>query len=73
MNPAERLGSILEHRAIWAMRTFYAPIPVVCFTESTWEGLEYMIGHAGFAPWGMGFHRETVFERRGACIPSARR
>lgn len=68
MSAAERLESILVNQAVWAMRTFYAPVPVVCFTESTTEGLEYMISSAGFEPWGIVFHREVVFERGGGPV-----
>ncbi|MEX2251454.1 MAG: hypothetical protein WD895_05195 [Acidimicrobiia bacterium] len=63
-----RLEGILQERAIWAMTTFYAPVPTVCFTESTRPGLEYMIGEAGFEPWGIVFHRETVFDQGGGPV-----
>lgn len=50
------------------MRTFFAQVPVVCFTESTQRGLEYMIGEAGFEPRGIVFHREAVFAQGGGPV-----
>ena len=68
MSAEDRLKSILQDRTVWAMKTFYAILPVVCFTESTKSGLEYMIAGAGFEPWGIVFHRETVFEQGGGPV-----
>lgn len=67
-SPSERLESVLRGRTLTAFRTFYAPVPVVCFTESTLRGLEYMIGQAQFSPWGLVFHRQTVYERGGGPV-----
>ena len=68
MSAKDRLESILSESRIRAMRTFFAQVPVVCFTESTQRGLEYMIGEAGFEPWGIVFHREAVFAQGGGPV-----
>jgi hypothetical protein len=68
LSAQERLERILKNQTVLAMETFYAPVPVVCFTESTPSGIEYMIGDAGFEPWGIVFHREHVFEEGGGPV-----
>lgn len=57
----ERLQQVLKQQKILAMKTFYAEIPVVCFTESTRAGLNYLFSNAGYKPWGIVFERETIY------------
>lgn len=45
---------------------------MVCFTESTQAGLDYLISERGFAPWGIVFRKETIWDRGGSPVWYAR-
>jgi hypothetical protein len=66
--PSARLESILRETTVRCFTTFFAVTPVVCFTESTVAGLEYLIADAGFQPWGIVFHRQLVFDHGGGPV-----
>ncbi|MCU1428405.1 MAG: hypothetical protein JWL83_2405 [Actinomycetia bacterium] len=62
----ERLRQICIERRMRASKTFYAPSPVVCFMECTVAGLAYLIRSGRYAPWGIVFDKQSVWDRGGA-------
>jgi hypothetical protein len=68
MTPAQRLESILTEGRIRSRAVFGSSSPVICFTESTPAGLEYMINRKGYAPWGIVFTKEFVYRKRGGPV-----
>jgi hypothetical protein len=65
MSPPERLTSILWDGHLRVFVTDSGGDPVVCFTESTWRGLDYVIGERSRAPWGVIFERQSVYDAGG--------
>ncbi|MEY9912821.1 hypothetical protein ABIA35_009088 [Catenulispora sp. MAP12-49] len=68
LSPKERLDSILTTGELWPSVTYSGGLPAVCFTESTFAGLEYLIGEQGFQPWGLVLDRQWVFDQGGAPV-----
>lgn len=68
MTAEARVASILRLERINASRPFGAAQDVVCLTESTPAGLAYLIGERGYAPWGLVFSKELVFNAGGAPV-----
>ena len=66
LDPRGRLASILEARTIVGSRPYGAPTPVVCFTESTPQGLEFLVGELGYEPWGIMFKKDFVWAKGAA-------
>lgn len=63
LDPRGRLASILEARTIVGSRPYGAPSPVVCFTESTPQGLEFLVSELRYAPWGIMFKKDSVWAK----------
>jgi hypothetical protein len=59
---------ILEERSIRAYTTFFAPSPVVCFTESTPTGPRYFFEEVGYEPWGIVFSKQRVYDAGGGPV-----
>jgi hypothetical protein len=61
----ERLLRILVDGRIRGFATFGSSGPVVCFTESTKAAVTTLIREGRYAPCGIGFSKQFVFERGG--------
>ena len=68
LSAQERLESILQHRLIRSSRPYGVPEPVVCFTESTENGIAYLIDNKGYEPWGIVFHKEVAYAKGAAPV-----
>lgn len=64
--PEQRLESILRSGCIEGFPPYGAPKPMVSFTETTPEGLSYLFASAGYAPWGVVFSKQVVYDAGGA-------
>jgi hypothetical protein len=67
LDAPSRLAAIAETGEIRAFDTF-CPVPFVSFTESTKAGVEFMVRDRGYAPWGIVFRKEFVWERDGGPV-----
>jgi hypothetical protein len=67
LNSAERLERILRERRLMAFQVFHGldGEPVVCFTEATQAGLEQLVQVNRYHAWGIGFHKDWVFQQGG--------
>lgn len=72
MTAAQRLENILWSGQLQAFVTFSGGAPAVCLTESRLPGVEFLIGQRGFAPWGLVFLRQGVFNAGGGPVWYAR-
>lgn len=72
MSPPERLAAILWDAELRAFVTLSGADPAVCFTESTWRGLDFMIRERPHQPWGLMFDRRSVYDAGGGPIWHAR-
>ncbi len=68
LSPEDRLWAILLHHAIRGFATFGALSPVSCFTESTKAAVARLVGDRRYAPWGIGFTKQFVFDNNGAPV-----
>jgi len=67
--PEERLASIVQDHHIAASDTFSrCSRRYVSFTEVTFESLNHVFSRASYAPWGIVFRKDLVFERGGAPV-----
>ncbi|MBV8541706.1 MAG: hypothetical protein JO063_06560 [Pseudonocardiales bacterium] len=72
MSPTERLTSILWDGHLRAFVTDSGGDPAVCFTESTWRGLDFVMRERPHQPWGLMFDRQSVYDAGGGPIWHAR-
>lgn len=63
--PLQRLGHILIDQAIAAFPMFQTPDPVACFTECTRPAISKLIAERSYAPIGITFRKNTLFQRGG--------
>ena len=63
--PEERLRRILYEGRIRSFTTFGSGAPIVGFTESTQPAVTKLIAEARYAPFGIGFSKQVVFDRNG--------
>jgi hypothetical protein len=61
----ERLLHILVDGVVHGFETFGADAPVVCLTESTKAAMRQLIQEGRYAPCGVGFSKQLVFDRGG--------
>jgi hypothetical protein len=73
LSAQERLESILWNQALWAFVTYSGGHPAVNFTESTMDGLRFLIRDRRYQPWGLMFDRQSVYDAGGAPVWHARR
>lgn len=66
LDPRGRLSSILESRRIVGSRPYGSPSPVVCFTESTPQGLEFLVRELRYEPWGIMFKKDFAWAHGAA-------
>lgn len=67
-----RVESILWESQLRAFVTWSGGDPAVCFTEATVQGLEYLIREVGYAPWGIVFDRQSIYDQGGGPVWYAR-
>jgi hypothetical protein len=65
---AGRLSSILRSGAILGSRPYGTPTHVVCFTESTLDGIGHLISDRGYEPWGIVFAKDVVYAAGGGPV-----
>jgi hypothetical protein len=65
LSDEERLSRIVTSGTIRAFATWAAPLPVVCFTESTPAALRTLIADGRYTPFGVAFNKQAVFDQRG--------
>jgi hypothetical protein len=63
--PDERVGRILLDGKIRAFQTFGSGAPVVCLTESTKAAVTVLVGQGRYAPCGIGFSKQFIFDQGG--------
>jgi len=68
MTPPDRLENILWDQRLRMFVTYSGGDPAVCFSELTEAGLRYMIQTRGYAPWGLMFDRESVYNAGGGPV-----
>jgi hypothetical protein len=68
MTPQSRLENILWEQGLQMFVTFSGGDPAACLSEVTEAGLRYMIQTRGYAPWGLMFERESVFNAGGGPV-----
>lgn len=67
----ERLTSILQSQQLHAFTTFSGG-SAACFTESTQQGIEFMIARRGYQPWALVFDRQSIYDAGGGPVWYAR-
>lgn len=72
MSGRQRLEEILWEDALTAFVTFSGGAPAVCMTEAGVAGLQYLIGSKYYAPWGLVFDRQSVYNAGGGPVWYAR-
>lgn len=72
MSPPQRLTNILREGGLRAFVTFSGGDPAVCLTEATTEGLNFLVRERGYAPWGLVFERQRVYDVGGGPVWYAR-
>jgi hypothetical protein len=72
MDGGKRLASILWDRHLRAFRTFSQGNPVVCFSESTMRGSEFLVKKRGYNPWGLMVDRHDFYDAGGGPVWYAR-
>ena len=73
LSAQERLTSILWDQALRAFVTYSGGHPAVGFTESTLQGLNFLISQRRYQPWGLVFDRQSVYDAGGGPVWHARR
>jgi hypothetical protein len=68
LSPEERMRRILGMRRICAFTTFGAGAPVAAFTESTQASVTRLIADERYAPFGIGFSKQFVFDKSGGPV-----
>ncbi len=72
LTPEARLDAILRTGALRAFGTYQSAWPVVCFSESDSGGVEALLRHGQFQPWGVVVRRDWVWRRGGGPVWYAR-
>jgi len=72
MNGPDRLASILWEQQLRTFVTYSGAYPGVCFTEAMDAGMKFMIQTRGYAPWGLIFGRQSVYNAHGGPVWYAR-
>jgi hypothetical protein len=72
MRPEQRLANILLEDRLRAFQTFSGGEPVVCLTEATVNGLNFLVRQRDYAPWGLVFDRQSVYDVGGSPVWYAR-
>ncbi len=67
-----RLTFILWQQILRTFVTFSGGDPATCFTEAKLEGLQFMIQHRSYQPWGLLFQRQHVYDAGGGPVWHAR-
>jgi hypothetical protein len=69
VDPPSRLAQILHQGRIRAVPTFgTGGRPIVAFTESSQPSVLRLISDGRYAPWGIGFSKQCIFERGGPVL-----
>lgn len=72
LSAVERLDAIVMEGEISAFVTYSGGDPAVCMTETSWEGLTYLIQRRNYAPWALMFDRQKVYDAGGGPVWYAR-
>lgn len=72
MSGPDRLASILWQQQLRTFVTYSGAYPAVCFTEAMDLGMKFMIQNRGYAPWGLIFSRQSVYNAHGGPVWYAR-
>jgi hypothetical protein len=74
LTPAERLDNILWEQRILGFAPFGAAAdqPMVCFSESPLDHLQWLLHSRGWPPWGVVLSRQWVFTAGGGPVWYAR-
>lgn len=72
LTPSEKLSSILWDRKFTGTVQVSGGRPVVCFAESNIAHTEWLLSDKGWAPWGMLFLRQDVYDAGGGPVWPAR-
>lgn len=65
ISPAQRLDNILWEQRIWGFPPFGATSPMVCFSESPFNHLAWLINERHWPPWGVILTRQWVYATGG--------
>jgi hypothetical protein len=65
LSPERRLVEILVDRVIRGFEAFGAGAPVACFSESTKASIPKLIRDGRYAPYGIAFSKQLIFENGG--------
>jgi hypothetical protein len=68
LSPENRLMRILTGVRIRAFQTFGAAAPVAAFTESTQASVRELISERRYAPFGVGFSKQFIFDKNGGPV-----
>ncbi len=70
MTPAERLDSILWGETLYGFPPFGADKdqPMVCFSESPLDHLQWLLATRGWPGWGLFFTRQAVYGLGGGPV-----
>lgn len=71
LTPEQRLEEILYTEQLRGFPPYGSPTPVVCFSESRADDAAYLLA-AGWEPWGLIFHTNTITAAGGGPIWYAR-
>lgn len=72
MTAAQRLHNILWEGRLRAFQTYSGGDAAVCLTEATIEGLNFLVKKRDYAPWGLVFQRQSVYDAGGGPVWYAR-
>jgi hypothetical protein len=72
MTPSQRLANILWEGRLRAFQTYSGGDAAVCLTEATIDGLNFLVRRRGYAPWGLVFERQSVYDAGGGPVWYAR-
>jgi hypothetical protein len=69
LDAPSRLAQILYQGTIRAVPTFgTGRRPIVAFTESSQAAVRRLIAEGRYTPWGIGFSKQSIFERGGGPV-----
>ena len=66
LDAASRLASILQTETIFGTQPYGVRSPIVCFTESTRQGLDHLVRDLGYEPWGLMFTKDYAWGQGAA-------
>jgi hypothetical protein len=68
MRGPDRLASILWGEQLRTFVPYSGRDPAVSFTEAMLEGIKFMIQQQGYAPWGVAFDKQSVYNAGGGPV-----